>query len=137
MSTLLPLYSKVIAPPFLSRGLCSNPLVVERVQIENDLALVAQESKANNVARQQRDDQRRAVMHEWPISLTDDRFKEWRHMQSPKRQPRRWQEMLRLIHSSVEPGTPGASTGATKDASNSVLRGCKQSKLLGDPQERT
>jgi hypothetical protein len=41
---------------------------------------MAQEPKADNVARQQCDDQRRAVMHEWPVSLTDDRFKEWRHM---------------------------------------------------------
>jgi hypothetical protein len=80
MSTLLPLYSNVMAPVFLSRDLCSKSLVVERVQVENDLPLMAQEPKANNVARQQCDDQRRAVMHEWPVSLTDDRFKEWRHM---------------------------------------------------------
>jgi hypothetical protein len=50
------------------------------VQVENDLPLTAQEPKANNVARQQRDHQRRPVMHEWPVSLTDDRFKEWRHI---------------------------------------------------------
>jgi hypothetical protein len=65
---------------FLSRDLCSNPLVVKRVQVENDLLLMAQEPKANNVAWQQCDDQRRAVMHEWPVSLTDDRFKEWCHL---------------------------------------------------------
>jgi hypothetical protein len=86
MSTLLPLYSSVMAPPFLSRDLCSKPLVVERVQVENDLPLMAQEPKADNVARQQCDDQRRAVMHEWPVSLTDDRFKEWRHMLDARRQ---------------------------------------------------
>ena len=50
------------------------------MQVENDLAFMAREPEADNVARQQCDDQRRAVVHERPVSLTDDRFKEWRHM---------------------------------------------------------
>ena len=48
-TTLLPLYSNIRTSwrlLFLSRGLCSNPLVVERVQVENDLLLMAQEPKA-------------------------------------------------------------------------------------------
>jgi hypothetical protein len=37
----------------------------------------------------------------------------------------------------LQPDTPGASIGARNDASGSVSLVSKQSKLLGDPQERT
>jgi hypothetical protein len=76
-------------------------------------------------------------MHKSPVSLTDDRFKEWRHMLGSAAFRNQVDERL-IVRSS-----PPAKHAWRIHRRQKTMRAtpfslvCKQSKLLGDPQEQT